>query len=1028
MFMNKKVLTLCAGFLLAGGLFSTANAIDLRDAKAGQYYQLKRTAQFQNGTWSDLASSNYYLVSNQGKVMLEQLAGVPASATENSYWTIEVKENQAANVKSVRFINVGTGKALSITNQAGNASTEWFEVQYHQQGTSLGSSVTSLTEDANELQWGAGLGNWLAVKGSSTYEATSAQSAEATTANNIWIQGLDAVPVPVTQMTVQQVNDNLKNNGFGLQIGYLDNGTYKDYTLVGGDAFVGTLSATADDPATPTVTEGTSASTSFYIYNESQKAYVVLLKEKWSKNGTDLLTGDGKGYKFALKTAKQIIEDQAKAADKQEIISYKFNITSPSATGNAPLQVVVEDVYGTTSTDDVELLVANVNNADYLTTAPATTAADTNQEVADYAPNTYVKFGQSDLINLSDFYGYAITIKGTKGDYAGKTLRPGAWSFGTEWVKADYVALTRPEGQWIITYTDEYGYTFTNRESKEWHTFANLFIGLRHASGDIYVDAAGNEYEIKKTEKLGGETFNHYGVFAADASDFGYGRSYKIAFDNKTTGTTNYVSINGKGDVVLTDKVENAINFDLQRTVTTDTMKNNGTMDTNVKTDVFYIINNIMSYNDKDKVWEYKADADTLSFYRYNFVYDGKYLALDDEQLELTAKKADADNFVVKAKDGKVVNVLNISNADYDIFTGSYYDNAADRVKGEAILADGQMLYFDFNHALLKQQSDIYDWEANAQLLIDDKNYATYRTLAAPDTMEFYRIEFEDEFLFENGKFLGMTYNRDKYNPAIYVDTAYVRNNTQKPLYMLAVDPEITPAKTYCPIHGENADCKDEHLQTIPAFVEARYLVSYTDSAAAHNEELKNEFIEDGKYTKLGFVQATHRVDSLYLPNDTAKTYTKWTLGQTMMPATFAFRIVDEATQDFIIESVQLADYKNGGLGSNNPYVTAWVKWHNGCPVLTTDIKDAEVFNVRETSLTPTANESINAANAAVSVVATDGAVIVKGAEGKNVVVSTILGKVVANEVLNSDNETIAAPAGIVVVSVDGESFKVAVK
>ena len=76
----------------------------------------------------------------------------------------------------------------------------------------------------------------------------------------------------------------------------------------------------------------------------------------------------------------------------------------------------------------------------------------------------------------------------------------------------------------------------------------------------------------------------------------------------------------------------------------------------------------------------------------------------------------------------------------------------------------------------------------------------------------------------------------------------------------------------------------------------------------------------------------------------------------------------------------------------------------------------------------PTANESINAASEAVQVVATNGAVIVKGAEGKNVIVSTILGKVVANEVLNSDNETIAAPAGIVVVSVDGESFKVAVK
>ena len=58
---------------------------------------------------------------------------------------------------------------------------------------------------------------------------------------------------------------------------------------------------------------------------------------------------------------------------------------------------------------------------------------------------------------------------------------------------------------------------------------------------------------------------------------------------------------------------------------------------------------------------------------------------------------------------------------------------------------------------------------------------------------------------------------------------------------------------------------------------------------------------------------------------------------------------------------------------------------------------------------TPTANEEITA-------------------EGKNVIVSTILGKVVANEVVSSDNATIAAPAGVVVVSVDGESFKVVVK
>ena len=81
-----------------------------------------------------------------------------------------------------------------------------------------------------------------------------------------------------------------------------------------------------------------------------------------------------------------------------------------------------------------------------------------------------------------------------------------------------------------------------------------------------------------------------------------------------------------------------------------------------------------------------------------------------------------------------------------------------------------------------------------------------------------------------------------------------------------------------------------------------------------------------------------------------------------------------------------------------------------------------EVANVES----PTANETISAGN--VVVAGTNGAVVVKGAEGKNVIVSTILGKVVANEVVSSDNAQIATPAGIVVVSVDGESFKVVVK
>ena len=136
---------------------------------------------------------------------------------------------------------------------------------------------------------------------------------------------------------------------------------------------------------------------------------------------------------------------------------------------------------------------------------------------------------------------------------------------------------------------------------------------------------------------------------------------------------------------------------------------------------------------------------------------------------------------------------------------------------------------------------------------------------------------------------------------------------------------------------------------------------------------------------------------------------------------TFAFRYVDEDREGVKIETLY-------GVAANGTPIRGWLKYQNNVPVVTRDYDDAHVFLVDNTTTeAPTANEEISA-NAAVSVVATDGAVIVKGAEGKNVVVSTILGKVVATEVLNSDNETIAAPAGIVVVSVDGESFKVAVK
>ena len=125
----------------------------------------------------------------------------------------------------------------------------------------------------------------------------------------------------------------------------------------------------------------------------------------------------------------------------------------------------------------------------------------------------------------------------------------------------------------------------------------------------------------------------------------------------------------------------------------------------------------------------------------------------------------------------------------------------------------------------------------------------------------------------------------------------------------------------------------------------------------------------------------------------------------------FKFRIVKSEDEDYYF----IRPVGKGGYVQNL----------NGELTTTNDKKEALRVEV-EAMEAPTSNEGVSASE--VAVVAQNGSVVVKNAAGKNVVVSTILGQVVANEVLTSDNATINVPAGIVVVAVDGESFKVSVK
>ena len=276
----------------------------------------------------------------------------------------------------------------------------------------------------------------------------------------------------------------------------------------------------------------------------------------------------------------------------------------------------------------------------------------------------------------------------------------------------------------------------------------------------------------------------------------------------------------------------------------------------------------------------------------------------------------------------------------------------------------------------------------------------------------------------------------------------------------------------------------ETHLVFYNGYTAGRFLVNFVDSVTegSHAYHHPDEYTHRGVAVRLGFVEGVHMVvtaDEAKKINDFLGTevkageyfftlvgghtladleneqdyiiperlfnvkdeYTKMNVYETGKHNnwSFSFRLIgedDEMADKFLIES------NLPGVSSIGSMEGAWIKDFNGCPVVSyisgnhetidaedlkkDNVTDGEMFTLKATDEEATANETISAGNVVVAGV--NGAVVVKGAEGKNVIVSTILGKVVANEVVSSDNATIAAPAGIVVVSVDGESFKVVVK
>ena len=300
----------------------------------------------------------------------------------------------------------------------------------------------------------------------------------------------------------------------------------------------------------------------------------------------------------------------------------------------------------------------------------------------------------------------------------------------------------------------------------------------------------------------------------------------------------------------------------------------------------------------------------------------------------------------------------------------------------------------------LKSQgaSNVYDNSVLSFAYATKYNYRDIRREGntGRDSVEFFKQSNPNIFLYEGATMLDRINNAEGAgkNYSMFIDTANVAN-AAKPMFLIGL------RYTDFDEHGSNIEDHNKFHYTV-----ADYLVSLADST---NKEARDR---DGNI-RLGFVKAKHEGQTLTIASDDKKF--DLSSDEKLTPVSFAFRYVDTTRDAFYIETAA----KDGSL--------RWIKTLNEVPVLVNDIQQAEIFNVKEATSAPTSNEAVEATE--VSVVAVNGAVIVKGVAGKAVTVSNILGQTLADEVIASDNETIAVPAGIAVVAVDGEeAVKVVVK
>ena len=1022
--MNKKFSTLLtAGLLMAGSLVSVANAanksLPLRIGKAAETTTFVNKKYFVVvDTDTDPQSGAEVLgMSYNGASKIAAFNAVSATLTyaSNTY-SVTVDENlsEANYLWSVTEVEIADSKYYTFVNDATkkqlllNADKDAPLTDYSNLDGTTGNLTWTETPEAY-----AG-GQVLTYTG-----ATANHGFKLSSTNFTWdgTQGSTfyLYQVAENEMTAAELN-TLGNGTFSL--------TYKDATVSPFDGEIKAFSLSG--AAASAYGVGTYLATSWpnvtgdeiTSKEDFQKCTFIALDSynNWSIND---LKKAGEGYKFTTVSGKKLKSTTSVDDMKKGFISAgnaNFVVTEKDpvdGAGKYTLSLKGDATFMNAKKDDKvtgsNLVIAAVADQEDLIVT-SVTAGNTN--LADFT--TTCTLANSNLISVDKLLStkaasvFNIQFQSTvnASDSKDKTISEynkflGINADGMFAQGSDFVNLEAPENQWIIVDADKANKTFTfqNREltdqkftvkliatGKTANTYKVVDVTAAPIQFDYaYVDKTSGDYTVENDADLDGTTIklieasvNPLAGYVTNELDNAGLVRFVFTSEQKTIADELYVAAGAD----LTKDLE--VSKDAADALKWSVVKFDASADEldALVSDTIYAYNDYAYYDAAKKEVKVETAGDTIAVVAYGFKLYGKdktYLNIASNKLKPSANDvedvADAQRFLIKINKNGSYSLIEVPTAEIDYreiiqaATKAFTVDATANVEnstGTSIYYDYAGITYNFSIAKDEPTPSLAHKPAYVTLNADNKGYV------AMDSVNFDGIVAPVSLLKSAYTSDDLTFRLDTADSEAYVPSFYI-SHIGKFMYNAKDSAEYYNDGTASAEGNKLYKLVDENAKAI---FRAATLVSPDTLATTVNGKEAKVAVEESKGVLAG------------LNN-------------------FKYQIV-QATADsegeYVVKSVNDGYYLynlNGFLG------------------FTADAAKALVVNV-EQSQSPVANEAVTTSS--IKVIAGNGAVTVIGAQGKKVAVSNVLGQTVANAVLSSDNATISAPQGVVVVAVEGET------